>query len=458
MLNGKKQNFAHSSDLHAGQAYRCFVREVPGQETILDDGLFVFYRAPASYTGEDTLEISLHGNPVIARHFILSVCDHLNIRPAEPGEFTRRAFQNGKLDLLEAEAVRRLIDARSIFELHASRKLYDGELTRMISRFRSALIHLKAETEAEVDFSTEDLTFESRDQMVQRVQDLRTGIADILERSRSAARITDGVQIALSGVPNAGKSSLLNRMLGWERSIVSEIEGTTRDFVTEEIELGGLPVRFVDTAGLRDSEDRVEQEGVKRSRQQMEKSVLVLHVCDLARDPYPEPGIPDRPVWHILNKIDAVDDRRKKAWKDHLGEHIQKKLSAFSDQGSARTSAPIPDPSRSTDTFPRSPDRIYELSCKTGDGLDILRQALGDYLQSQTSAIDPFYLEERHRYHFTRIDDALGTLLELWQQDAPAEICAMELDTALSHCGELTGHISTEEVLGRIFSVFCVGK
>lgn len=368
----------------------------------------------------------MHGNPVIARHFILSACDFLGIRPADPGEFTRRAFQNGKLDLLEAEGVRSIIDARSVFELHASRKLYDGELTRMISRFRSALIHLKAETEAEVDFSTEDLTFESREQTIGRVNDLRSRITDILERSRSAARLSDGMQIALSGVPNAGKSSLLNQILGWERSIVSEIAGTTRDFVSEEIELAGLPVRFVDTAGLRESEDHVEQEGVRRSKQQMERSLLIFHVCDLSRDPYPEPAFPDRPVWHILNKSDLIDSTRLDSWKEQLSI--------------------------------RSSDRIYKISCKSGEGMEVLRRELSEYLKEETESLDPFFLEERHRYHFQRMDEALEKLLGLWNQDAPAEICALEIDSALHHCGELTGRISTEEVLGRIFSVFCVGK
>ena len=394
--------------------------------TILDDGLFTFFQGPASYTGEDMLEVSLHGNPVIVRHFILSVCDALHIRPANPGEFTRRAFQNEKLDLLAAEGVRSIIDARSVFELHASRKLYDGELTRMISRFRSALIHLKAETEAEVDFSTEDLTFESREETIERVHDLRRRIADILERSRSAARLSDGMQVALSGIPNAGKSSLLNQILGWERSIVSEIEGTTRDFVSEEIELGGIPVRFVDTAGLRESEDLVEKEGVRRSQQQMEKSLLIFHVCDLNREPYPEPVFPGRPVWHILNKADLATEARMKAWKSELSM--------------------------------KAADRIYPISCKSGEGLNTLRNALADYLKDETESVDPFYLEERHRYHFQQMDGALVRLLELWKNDAPAEICALELDSALHHCGELTGNISTEEVLGRIFSVFCVGK
>tara|TARA_Y100001937_G_scaffold122491_1_gene183342 strand:- start:32844 stop:34403 length:1560 start_codon:yes stop_codon:yes gene_type:complete len=393
---------------------------------ILDDGLFLFFRGPASYTGEDTLEVTLHGNPVIARHFILAACDHLKIRPADPGEFTRRAFQNGKLDLLKAEGVRRIIDARSVFELHASRRLYDGELTRMISRFRSALIHLKAETEAEVDFSTEDLTFESREETIERVLDLRRRIADILERSRSSSRISDGVQVALSGVPNAGKSSLLNQILGWERSIVSEIEGTTRDFVSEEIELTGIAVRFVDTAGLRESQDLVEQEGVRRSRQQMERSAIIFHVCDLNREPYPEPEFPAPPVWHILNKADLVDPERLTAWESHVRMN--------------------------------SADRIYPVSCKTGEGLKELREALSVFIKEETESVDPFFLEERHRYHFQRMDEALEKLLELWQQDAPAEICALELDQALHHCGELTGNISTEEVLGRIFSVFCVGK
>ncbi|MCB1165817.1 MAG: tRNA uridine-5-carboxymethylaminomethyl(34) synthesis GTPase MnmE [Leptospiraceae bacterium] len=424
LLNGAGQPFA--SELIPGRSYRCQVREKIESATILDDGLLTFFQAPASYTGEDILEVSLHGNPVIVRHFILEVCERLRVRPADPGEFTRRAFHNGKIDLLAAEGVRRIIDSKSIFELHASRKLYDGELARMISRFRSALIHLKAETEAEVDFSTEDLTFESREQLLQRVQDLRTSIGDILERSRQGGRITSGIQVALSGIPNAGKSSLLNKILGWERSIVSEVEGTTRDFVSEEIELAGLPVRFVDTAGLRESEDLVEKEGVRRSKQQMERSSLIFHVCDLSKEPYPEPDFPAVPVWHILNKVDTASSQIRSHWNDWVRKG--------------------------------SNDRIYEISCKTEAGLAELRNALTEFLQSEAQSVDPFFLEERHRYHFLQMDEALLRLLNLWEEEAPAEICALEIDSALEHCGELTGKISTEEVLGRIFSVFCVGK
>lgn len=385
----------------------------------IDEGIFVFYRGPSSFTGEDCLEITLHGNPIIARKTI-RLASELSIRPALPGEFSRRAFQNGKMDLTKAESVRHLIDARSEYELAAARKLYSGGLLQEMNRMRSALIGLKAEQEAEVDFSTEDLTYESRENRLAKLTQIREEIQSLIRKGSGVMRASSGFQAALVGVPNAGKSSLLNRMLGWDRSIVSETAGTTRDSVAEEIELGAFRLRFVDTAGIRKSEDKIEQEGVRRSHGEMRRSGLILHVID-SLNPAPD-EINLEPYHHatvfeIWNKSDRVK------------------------------------PSASYE----SPYRKFFVSCLTGEGIEELKQAVIKWMEFDLPAEDPMLLESRHIFHLEEIINSLNRCEELWFQ-APDEIIAIELDDALKHAGEITGTITHEEVLGRIFSVFCVGK
>lgn len=408
---------------------------VDAKEALVDDGLVLFFPGPASYTGEDCAEIHLHGSPIIARQVLGLLSDLCGIRPALAGEFTQRAFRNGKMDLTRAESIRSLIDAKSEYELNSARRLYSGELKKAVSRMRSSLIGLKAEAEAEVDFSDEDLTFESRAVRAQHARDIIAAIGDLLARSGAAQRVGAGFHITLVGATNAGKSSLLNRMLGWDRSIVSEIHGTTRDYVAEDVELGSFRVRFVDTAGLRDTHDVVEREGIRRSLEEMKRSQVIVHVVDLSRPAYqllPEleeelrDAVEVRKIIHVLNKDDARME----------GAYDEDKLMALSG---------------------RRLDCI-RISCRNGDGVDTLRELILSHLQAEPGVTDPFLLEERHRHHFTRAAAALNRLLLLWRDQAPEEIAALEINEALNEIGAITGEISTEEVLGRIFSMFCVGK
>ena len=413
------------------QALLCSILDRDGDP--IDTGLVTYFPAPASYTGEDVAELALHGNNLLLRRCVDALVSPHGpagspplARPAEPGEFTRRAFLNGKLDLSQAEAVRRIIEAKSEYELRAGRRLLTGQLSRLVSRFRSALISLKAETEAEVDFSTEDLTFESRTERLERVRALVGEIEGILERAAGTTRAASGFQIALMGVPNAGKSSLLNQMLGWERAIVSDVPGTTRDYLAEEIQFEGVSVRFVDTAGLRDTNDSVEAEGVRRSHSEIQRSQIVLHVIDGARPAYQLPELPPGKgdplaVFFVINKSDALNAN---AWR------------------------PSPD----------EKNRTLSVSCLTGDGLPVLRDGIKSTIASSVGSTDPLLLEDRHRFHFEATRAALENVVRLMGEEAPAEIIALEIDTALHHTGAITGRITEEEILGRIFSTFCVGK
>lgn len=388
----------------------------------IDEGLVVFNKSPHSYTGEDTAELYLHGNPLLLRKFLMEIFRIDGVKPADPGEFTKRAFLNGKMDLTRAEAVRRVIESRSEFELMAGRRMLAGELTKTVNRFRSSLINLKADTEAEVDFSDEDLTYESRTERIAHIHQLVAEIDHILKTSEAALKIAGGYQIALAGIPNAGKSTLLNRLLGWDRAIVSPTAGTTRDYLSEELQLEGIAVRFVDTAGLRESHDDVEREGIRRSKLEIERSNLVLNVIDGSSEiyEYPDPGSANNTLY-IVNKTDILNEN----WNNHL--------------------------------FPMQENVLF-VSSVTGQGIDELKEMILKNLMKGDRETDPMIIEERHRYHFLRIRESLNRVPSLWEEGAPDEIVALEIDDALSHLGELTGTVSTEEILGRIFSRFCVGK
>ena len=403
----------------------------------IDDGLVVFFAAPNSYTGEDVAEFFLHGSPLISRKLLTILSNQLSIRPALPGEFTRRAFQNGQMDLTAAESVRRLVDAKSEYELQGAQRLYSGELKKTISRFRSALMNLKAETEAEVDFSDEDLTFESKSARSNRVHDLIRQIDLILKRSGAAEKVSNGFRIALVGVTNAGKSSLLNRLLGWDRSIVSDIHGTTRDYIAEDVEISDYRIRFIDTAGLRSTDDMIEKEGIRRSVDEMQRSDLILHLIDgsLASLELNEAlafeldhSQESKKIFHIVNKVDIL--------------HPNANSSSYFE----KLHRPGYEP------------ELIRISCKTGQGVEELHRRIVEHLEQKPGGLDPFLLEERHRHHFGQMKDALQKLLGLWNENAPDEIAALEIDTALRNAADITGEITTEDILGRIFSLFCVGK
>jgi tRNA modification GTPase len=260
---------------------RKFLRAIISfNDEIIDDGMIVFFQSPYTYTGEDMAEIHIHGNPLIAKK-IINVVSNLGLaRPSLPGEFTRRAFINGKMDLTKAESIHRIITAKSEYELNAVKKIYFGDLYKLINRIRSELILLKAQVEAEVDFSDQDIDYSEKEKLKQKIVQIINMIDDVLKKSKIASHISQGFQIALVGKTNAGKSSLMNKILGWDRSIVSDIEGTTRDYISEEIELAGMLVRIIDTAGLRETKDHIEKEGIRRSKEAMEKSQMILHVID----------------------------------------------------------------------------------------------------------------------------------------------------------------------------------
>ncbi|TGK11588.1 tRNA uridine-5-carboxymethylaminomethyl(34) synthesis GTPase MnmE [Leptospira fletcheri] len=394
----------------------------------LDRVVFLFFPGPNSFTGEDLCEIHAHGNPILLRE-VLECLFRSGARPAKQGEFTKRAFLNGKLDLNEAEAIGRIIQARSRFELELAQKNAFGELSRLASNLRSQLISLKAECEAEIDFSTEDLTFESLVQRKNRIQKVLETCENLLKKSGQAETLLERSRVVLYGEPNTGKSSLMNLILGRERSIISDIPGTTRDYVSEEFLLAGIPIRLTDTAGVRETGDKVERMGIERSEKEFSSADVRVFVIDLSQE---------------------ID------WGKFVRSNLSKLNGAVIAANKFDIASPTWNPSAIRNII--SDAVVCEVSCKTRQGVDELIREISAKLQSLESSEDYVLLEERNRFHFLSIVRSLNACLLLIEENAPAEVYIKEIDTALDEIGEVNGRVDTEEVLGRIFSKFCVGK
>ncbi len=395
----------------------------------LDQVVFLFFAGPNSFTGEDLCEIHTHGNPILLRE-ALECLFHSGARPAKQGEFTKRAFLNGKLDLNEAEAIGRIIGARSRFELELAQKNAFGEISRLASNLRSQLISLKAECEAEIDFSTEDLTFESLEERKKRIQSVAEICSNLLKRSNDAETLLERSRVVLYGEPNTGKSSLMNLILGRDRSIISEIPGTTRDYISEDFLLSGIPIRLTDTAGVRETGDKIEKMGIERSEKEFSQADVRVFVIDVSKESNWETFVEENRT-KLEGAIVAANkfDIRDSKWD---AEIIKKR------------------------NFPGT--SVCEISCKTRDGLDSLIREISSKLQTLESSEDYVLLEERNRFHFSTIVRNLQNCLSLIEDGAPAEIYIKEIDLALNEVGEVNGRVDTEEILGRIFSKFCVGK
>ncbi|MCW7461304.1 tRNA uridine-5-carboxymethylaminomethyl(34) synthesis GTPase MnmE [Leptospira limi] len=396
----------------------------------LDQIVFFYFPAPNSYTGEDLAEFHLHGNPILLKRALHVLFDK-GARPASKGEFTKRAYLNGKINLSGAEAISRLIEARSKYELELAQKNVFGEITKLSSKIRSDLISLKAECEAEIDFSTEDLTFESLEQRKNRMVDLKNLCSKLIKNSERAESLILQSTVVLFGEPNTGKSSLMNLLIGKDRSIISDVPGTTRDYIAEELSLDGIPIRLVDTAGIRETTDNIEQMGIERSKREADSANVKLLLIDTSV-PFEIDSFlnkhKDRLFESILvaNKVDA----KHPTWDLKNLENIQKEYNLT----------------------------ISEISCKTKQGISELLNLLKLKLTSQENTEDLVLLEDRQRYHIQKIESCLSESIQLMENNAPAEIYIQEINRALLEIGQVNGVVENEEILGRIFSKFCVGK
>jgi len=388
----------------------------PESGEVLDRGLVLFFPAPNSFTGEDVVEFHVHGG----RASIAGVLDALGalegLRPAEPGEFTRRGFENGRLDLSEAEALADLIDAETAAQRRQALDGMTGGIGAAAEGWRARLIEIQALVEAEIDFSDEgDVPSGLLDRAREQAELLADDVARVLAQGSSGERLREGAAVVIAGPPNAGKSSFLNAVARRDVVIVSPHAGTTRDVVEVALDLGGFPVTLIDTAGLRDSVDEVEQEGVRRARARAEAADLVLWFEEAGAA---EPEVPPDfgvPCWRVLNKIDL--------------------------QGAKAADAP----------------GTFQLSVRTGEGLERLLVALSAWLAESFRQSTPVVITRaRHR---AALEEALVDLRRAGEGgDKPPELIAEDLRLSSRALGRISGRVDVEELLGSIFSSFCIGK
>ena len=389
-------------------SFRTF-RDARGEA--LDEGIALYFPAPHSYTGEPVLELQGHGGPVVMQS-LLGACLDAGARLAEPGEYTRRAFLEGKLDLAQAEAVADLIDAASRAAARSALRSLTGEFSAAITRLQSELVELRALTEAMLDFPEDDVDALHRDDAQRRLAALRRALDDVLARSRQGSLLRTGIQVVLAGRPNVGKSSLLNRLAGEERAIVTPIAGTTRDALREPILIDGVPLILVDTAGLRLSTDLVERLGVERTQRELERADVVIAVFEAGKMKDALEGLPSGvPRIDVYNKVDL--------------------LPAFT-----------------------PPSGALALSAKTGAGLESLRRAILEAAGWSSAGESVFLARERH----VRALDTAREHLSAAVNERRWELFAEELRLAHAAVGAITGEFSADDLLGEIFSRFCIGK
>jgi tRNA modification GTPase len=385
---------------------------------VIDEVLLTLFPAPASFTGEDVVEISCHGGVLVTRR-VLELLLRSGATTAAPGEFTRRAYLNGKLDLTQAEAVMDLIGAQSDLALRAATRQLEGHLGGRIRKLQEQLLEVLAHLEAYIDFPEEDIAPDTGAAFLERMRGVAGAVEALLATARQGRVLRAGVRTVLSGAPNVGKSSLLNRLLGFERAIVSSTPGTTRDTLEESVMVRGWPLRLVDTAGLRSVTDPVELEGIQRARKQLEQADLVLEVFDGTVAPEALPIDARENVLVVLNKAD-------------LPEHaVWQGVEAV------------------------------RLSCLSGAGLDQLEDAvalkLAKGLGLRDSA-DDVAINARHQDCLRRCLEFLQAAEAALLAGTPPEFVAEELRSALGAAGEVVGQTDTEDLLGQIFSTFCIGK
>lgn len=398
-----------------------FARFLDAEERVIDEGILLHFVAPASFTGEDVLELQGHGGPVVLR-LLLERCLELGARLAEPGEFTRRAFLNGKLDLAQAEGVADLIEASTAAAARSAVRSLSGKFSEEVHRIVDGLIDLRMLVEATLDFPEEEIDFLERARAMPRLAALQAEVEGLLDRARQGALLRSGLNVVLVGEPNVGKSSLLNQLAGEERAIVTEIAGTTRDALRETIQIEGIPLHIIDTAGLRETADTVERIGIERTWREIGRADVILRLVDARAQASDGGDIDDRlpsgvERVTVINKIDLCEQAPQREERD------------------GRV--------------------VLHLSARSGDGVNLLRRELLRIAGWHAHGEDLILARERH---LRALREALGHLGDAGAQLGALELFAEELRLAQERLSEITGAFSSDDLLGVIFSRFCIGK
>ena len=390
--------------------------------SIIDKGVAILFSAPNSFTGEDVVEFHGHGGSSVLRKLLETIIES-NVRLAEPGEFTKRAFLNGKMDLIQAEAVQDLIQSNSEESALSAVRSLTGEFSAKINKILSELVSLRVFVEATIDFSDEEIDFLESHEVSNKLDSLKKSLIDILNTATQGAILRDGIHVAIAGKPNAGKSSLLNTLTKQSSAIVTHIAGTTRDVLKETIYVEGMPVHIIDTAGLHNSDDVIEQEGIRRAHKEINNADLVLLVYD-SRDSeldltiLPD-SVKDKPKIVIKNKIDLVNLKPRIHKVDNLME--------------------------------------IAISAKNGEGIDLVRGTLSEFAGLNSSIEGVFLARKRHINAIEETLVFISNAIEQLEQGS-SELVAEDLRQAGLQLSQVTGEFSSDDLLGEIFTSFCIGK
>jgi tRNA modification GTPase len=403
-------------------------------DKIIDEVLLAVLRAPRTFTREDTVEISCHGGLLPAK-LVLDTLLANGARPAQAGEFTKRAFLNGRIDLAQAEAVADLIHSRTELALAAANEQLAGKLSQRINQLRDDLMHTLAHVEAHIDFPDEDIAPETRGKLLQRLENGVAFMDELLNTANEGQLLRRGIRAAIVGRPNAGKSSLLNQLLGRDRAIVSHLPGTTRDTIEETANIRGLPVVFIDTAGLREAHDEIEREGIRRSRESLAQAELILQVLDASE-----------PLTDADKKYFAEFAAKKRILvRNKTDLPVKLELPA----------AALPPPPPSPLTFP-----VVDVCCLNGAGIESLKDAIKNLVWSGEIKAEMLQvaINSRHQDALNRARVAARQATDALAAEATLELVAMDLRIAANAVGEIVGKTTTEDLLDSIFSTFCIGK
>jgi len=404
---------------------------------ILDEVLISIFKGPNSYTGEDSIEISCHGSAYIQQKIIELLIKN-GLRLAKPGEFTLRAFLNGKFDLSQAEAVADLIASHSKTSHELALNQMRGGFSNKIKQLRQQLVNFASLIELELDFSEEDVEFADRKELNNLLANLKIEISALLDSFKLGNVLKKGIPVAIVGQPNVGKSTLLNAILNEERAIVSEIPGTTRDAIEDTIVIKGVSFRFIDTAGLHDSTDKIEKIGIERTYEKIDQAKIILYVFDISKTNYEEIKIT---LQEFKDHIDQLPE----------GLSQDKKFILIANKTDLLVEAP------------KGFKSMVEMECifvsaKRKENINLIVESLSKYIESENITDATIISNTRHYEALSKSLEAIESIEKGFSEGVPSDLIAIDIKSALHHLGEITGEITTDEILGNIFSKFCIGK
>jgi len=424
-------------------------------DDIIDEGIALFFKGPASFTGEDVFELQGHGGLSVQK-LILDRVLNLGARLANPGEFSERAFLNNKIDLVQAEAIADLIDANSAQAARSALRTLSGEFSNKVNHLVAELTKIRVNIEAAIDFSDEDIDIITESRVKEGLREISESLTLALSQANKGMLLKEGMQVVIAGEPNAGKSSLLNALLGNDSAIVTSIAGTTRDLLSEQLQIEGMPVHITDTAGLRLSEDVVEQEGIRRAADAVRKSDKVILVIDssasaLYKETLSEHSLQELSLSLIPNLL--LDEPTLFAKTLVVFNKADLTPGAVVGRGTLK----VPSSLQTVDGVPDTLDTIT-LSAKLNDGIDGLREALKESIGFNSMIEGAFVARERHLIALRTASTLIKSAERCLVDGVPFELAAEDLRLAQNELGKITGQITSDDLLGEIFSNFCVGK